>query len=378
MNKISRPALVVLMLFLTPLLFAQAPAIDLKALKDEVKLACDNGVKYLRYAQKDGRWQNHPGVTALCLQAIFGSPRRYNEKDGPWVRLPLEYLLSMQQENGAFFDKASRKPTENYVTALSLLALQTLGDPLHAERIGKAQKYLIDIQCDEGEKYDVEKDYFYGGIGYGGDERPDLSNLQLALEALRESGLPADHEVFKKALVFVNRCHDGEGNDLDWVAGSGGFAYSPDLPSNENLPTEKTDGKVVVAYGSMTFAGLKSLIFCNVERDDPRVQETLGWIGKNFAVDRHPFFGQSALYYYYQTMAKALDVLDIQTLEQRDGQSVQSAQIVNWRAELAAELLKRQREDGSWVNDDRKYMEGVPELCTAYAMNALNIVYKGL
>ena len=43
----------------------------------------------------------------------------------------------------------------------------------------------------------------------------------------------------------------------------------------------------------------------------------------------------------------------------------------NWRSELAAALIHRQRSDGSWVNDDRRWMEGDPNLVTSYALLTL-------
>jgi squalene-hopene/tetraprenyl-beta-curcumene cyclase len=353
----------------TPMGTKETSAVDLKSqLKDSINQA----VHYLRKSQKEGAWLKHPGVTALCLQAIFGCYRGYDEKDGPWIRQPVEYLLSCQQSDGSFYDAKSRAPAKNYCTALAILALTATNNPAYKENIARAQQFLIEIQCDEGESYSRDKDYAYGGIGYGGDERPDLSNLQLALEALKASGLPSDHPAFKKAMVFIQRCHDVEGNEMEWAGSSGGFAYSPDLPSNKNLPTDKSGGAVVVPYGSMTFAGLKSLIFCDVDKEDPRVREALQWVGANFSVAEHPNMGQASIYYYYQTMAKALQVAGINEIPRADGT------VINWRQELATELIKRQAEDGHWVNENKKYMEGMPDLCTAYALNALNIVMEGM
>ena len=345
------------------------PSKELKELKADLKASINQSVQYLRDQQKEGKWMSHPGVTALALDAILGCYRGYEENDGPWIREPASWLLSLQQEDGAIYDPNSRAPTKNYVTALSILALKALKNPFHDKAIEKARDFLVGIQVDEGEGYHPEKDYFYGGIGYGGDQRPDLSNLQLALEALHASGLPKDHSTFKKAMIFIRRCHDIEGNSMEWAGSSGGFAYSPDLPTNRNLPTVKEKGEVVVPYGSMTFAGLKSLIYCEVSSDDRRVQMTLDWVSKNYSVADHPKFGQNSIFYYYQTMARALEVAGVNEIKVGDVSR-------DWRADLASELLKRQKKDGSWVNDNPKYMEGVPILCTAYALNALNVIYR--
>ncbi len=43
----------------------------------------------------------------------------------------------------------------------------------------------------------------------------------------------------------------------------------------------------------------------------------------------------------------------------------------DWRAELVAALAKRQQPQGSWVNPADRFMEGDPNLVTAYALLAL-------
>ena len=56
--------------------------------------------------------------------------------------------------------------------------------------------------------------------------------------------------------------------------------------------------------------------------------------------------GSSGLYYYYHTAAKALDAAGVKELTDADGKKH------DWRRDLVAELVKRQRPDGSWVNSD--------------------------
>ena len=48
----------------------------------------------------------------------------------------------------------------------------------------------------------------------------------------------------------------------------------------------------------------------------------------------------------------------------------------NWRAEIIDAILERQREDGSWLNEEDRWMEGQPELVTAYAILALQEAIK--
>ena len=62
------------------------------------------------------------------------------------------------------------------------------------EIIRNGQQFLKGLQIDEQNGYQNDHKY-YGGIGYGGDERPDLSNQYITLEALRATALdPTDPE----------------------------------------------------------------------------------------------------------------------------------------------------------------------------------------
>ncbi len=44
----------------------------------------------------------------------------------------------------------------------------------------------------------------------------------------------------------------------------------------------------------------------------------------------------------------------------------------DWRADLLKELARRQKDDGSWLNDNSRWLEGDPSLVTGYALLALS------
>ncbi len=50
----------------------------------------------------------------------------------------------------------------------------------------------------------------------------------------------------------------------------------------------------------------------------------------------------------------------------------------DWRKDLAGKLLSTQREDGSWVNDNGRWMESNPVLVTAYTVQALEEIYTSI
>jgi squalene-hopene/tetraprenyl-beta-curcumene cyclase len=120
----------------------------------------------------------------------------------------------------------------------------------------------------------------------------------------------------------------------------------------------------------MTYAGIKSLIYCGVSKDDKRIQKALEWIRKHYSVDKNPGMpdlrSEWGLYYYYHSMAKCLDVLGIDLVE--DAAGVKH----DWRKEITEALAKRQRPDGSWVNEKDHWMEGNPNIVTGYALMTLS------
>ena len=116
----------------------------------------------------------------------------------------------------------------------------------------------------------------------------------------------------------------------------------------------------------MTYAGLKSMIYAGVGKDDQRVQAAVKWIRKNYDVKSNPGMGDAGVYYYFHTFAKALEALKLDVVEDEAGQKH------DWRAELIGELAKRQREDGSWVNPNDRWLEGDPNLVTGYVLLTLS------
>src|SRR6185295_18206658 len=95
--------------------------------------------------------------------------------------------------------------------------------------IGDASAFLKKLQWDEEEGKNPKND-FYGGAGYDSSSRPDLSNTQFFLDALKAAGVPKTDPAYKKALIFVSRCQNlkGEHNDQPWAEkiNDGSFIYS--------------------------------------------------------------------------------------------------------------------------------------------------------
>lgn len=327
------------------------------------------GIDYLRSVQNDdGTFGTNagPGGVALITTALLrqGVPR-----DHSLVKSSLAYLESMTNaKTGGIYKPDSTH--QNYETCLAIMCFSEANqDGKYDELLKAAENYVKNVQWG-GPQYSAdESDLNYGGAGYGSHERPDLSNTTFLIDALVASGNDEDSEAIQRALTFVSRAQNFENakNTAPFAAKNpdGGFYYTP-AAGGESQAGE-TDNGGLRSYGSMTYAGLKSMIYAGVSQDDPRVQAALKWLRKNYRLDENPNMGSTGLYYYYHTFAKALAAMDQDFFVDADGTKH------DWRRELLDELSKRQQEDGSWVNTDAgRWLENDAPLVTGYALLALS------
>lgn len=335
----------------------------------------DKAVQFLKSSQQpNGGWSTDktPGVTGVALTGLLRSGR-VSPKD-PVAERALKYIEGLvDPENKHIAGRGAKVQLQNYVTSVNVMALSEANraDKYKAV-IGDAVEFLKKLQWDEGEGKDP-KDPFFGGAGYDSKSRPDMSNTQFFLEALKSAGVPEDDPALKKALVFVSRSQNlkGEHNDQPWakLLNDGSFIYTPAHGGVTKVVDEPLASGEVPGYGSMTYAGVKSLIYAGVSKDDPRVKAAYEWIRKNYTVEDNPGMPPQrrdwGLYYYYHTMAKALDALGVDYVVDAKGQKH------DWRKDLTEALAKRQRPDGSWTGDSR-WMEADPNLVTGYALMALS------
>jgi squalene-hopene/tetraprenyl-beta-curcumene cyclase len=323
-------------------------------------------VDFLRTRQgADGSWsadRKEPGITALVVTAMLRSGRA--TPDDPAVKKGLAFLERFLGPTGGL----TEAPHSVYSTSVALMAYQFANKNGRYNHIIKGgQEFLKSTQWDEGEGKGRESD-FYGGAGYGGqNSRPDLSNTSFMMEALRDTGLSADDPALQKALVFVSRCQNlkSEFNDRPWASmvNDGGFVYT--AANGGSSVADKTADGGLRSYASMTYAGLRSMIYAGLTADDPRVKAAHEFITKHYNLDENPGLGQRGLYYYYQTFAKTLALINKPVLVDSSGTEH------DWRADLVAALAKRQEANGSWVNGTDGFMEGDANLVTAYGLIAL-------
>ncbi len=361
------------------------------SLRLEIEHAIGKGVAFLKKQQdpKTGAWSetDQPALTAMAVAAIAGDPSLANTSPAKYpteIKKGLEFIVSKRKSDGGIYGKG----LATYNTSLSMMALMQGGDSSNDAVIRSARKFLINQQSDFDARGKTDN-VFDGGIGYGGTyAHSDLSNTHLALEALHYSkqylsdtaaGAGEFDLDWGAAIEFVEKCQNSEKtvktlgkeyalNEKD----RGGFVYFPgDTKAGEE---EMPGGKIALrSYGSMSYAGMMSFIYADMDKQDPRVKAAFTWLQQNFSIDENPGLKSQGLYYYYHTMAKALTLYGEETLVLQDGSKIK------WREKLALKLFDDQQRDGSWINQgSSRWWEDDPTLVTAYAVLALEHIHRGL
>lgn len=325
------------------------------------------GISYLRVkgVADDGSYSSHSGVgvTALCTTALLkhGVPA-----EDRVVAKSLKHLETFIQPNGGIYQPESLY--RNYETCLAILCLTEANeDDRYSLVIQRADAFVKGIQWDETEGKS-QADVGFGGAGYGKHKRPDLSNTSFLIDALKAAGNDKDSEAVQRALLFVSRCQnlESEHNTTPFSALSpdGGFYYT--CAAGGTSQAGQTANGGLRSYGSMTYAGLKSMIYAGVGPDDQRVQAANKWVQQHYDLESNPGMGNAGLYYYYHLFAKALHAVGDDVIRSADGVDH------NWRAELLQQLAKTQQSDGSWINANDRWLEGDANLVTGYALLALS------
>jgi squalene-hopene/tetraprenyl-beta-curcumene cyclase len=336
---------------------------------DDIKPIVEKALGFLKGAQKDGGEffpkAGEPGLTALIVASLL---RNGVPADNPVIIKSVGYLEKNVQKDGGVYQRGQA----NYMTCLALVTFKELNTGGKYDKvIDSATRFVKGLQNDSD-----PKSLEHGGVGYDGKSRPDLSNTHFMVEALLAAGVSKDDPAIKKALVFVSRSQNlkSEFNEQPYAAkatedDAGGFVYNPADQDNAKSPKRTAEGGLR-SEGAMTYAGLKSFLYAGVGKDDPRVKAAVAWVRKHYSVTENPGQKDSGLFYYYHTFAKAMDVLGEEPFI--DAKGVKH----DWRQELFDELKKRQKPDGSWANSNTAFLEGVPELATAFALLSLSYCKK--
>ena len=332
----------------------------------EVKAVVDKAYDAIKLKQnEDGSFApklGGPGITALTVAALIRNGRG---ADDPVVAKALKYLETSIKADGGVYDKG----LANYTTCLAIMTFKEANaGGKYTKVIENATKYVKTLQYGDLDAKDVK----FGGTGYDGKSRPDLSNTQFFVEALLAAGTSQDDPAVKKAITFISRSQNlpGEFNDQAYATKAtdddkGGFVYNP-LDQDNAKSEKRTAAGGLRSEGGMTYAGLKSFLYAGVGKDDPRVKAAVNWVKRHYTLEENPGMGKAGLFYYYHTFAKAMTAYGDDVFEDAKGTKHP------WRKELFEKLKASQKPDGTWANDNKAFLENQPELATSFALLALS------
>ncbi len=339
--------------------------------KSRLETVASKGIDFLKTKGQDadGTFSKRagPGITALVVTAML---RHDVDLEDDSLKRGLKALEGFVKPDGGIYGNGRLM---NYETCVAVLAFseanKRAGDGRYAKILEGAKKFLTGMQYGEatGESPD---DPEYGGAGYAGKGRPDLSNTAYLLEALMSLDADGDDPAVRRALIFVSRCQNLDSphnkSALSAKINDGGFFYK--IPSEEELESLDNSNDAergLRSYGSMTYNGLKSMIYAGLTPDDVRVKGATEWIAKHYTLANNPGMGQAGLYYYFHTFGAALKAVGKDTVKTAEGTEH------DWKKELVDRLGDAQGEDGSWKNSNRQWFEDDQNLATAFALLAL-------
>jgi squalene-hopene/tetraprenyl-beta-curcumene cyclase len=357
--------------------------------------ALASATRYLLEKQSDdGAWRSDTyatfkdgtSLTPLAMEALHvldPTTRTLPAADRGTV-----FLASLVQSDG----KIDYGSGPNYPIYSATLAVSVLSRPaLAGQRNSKVRDALL---ADLRRRQLTEElgwqpaDPEYGGWGYcplvpeklkPGEFGPpfiesNISATVFALEALKAAGVPPDDPVWKKALVFVERCQN-YADPADPMFDDGGFFFIYEDPTRNKagLAGKDAAGRIrFYSYGGPTADGVRALLLCGLTADHPRVKAARRWLEAHFDAQKPPgtfakereIDRQGTYFYYCASVGRAFRVLGVQEVETASGK-------VKWAEALADELMKRQQPDGSWSNPFHAYREDDPLAATCLAVMAL-------
>ena len=367
------------------MLFSLVPRVhgaDVPPMVPRIDTALTNAAKFLLAQQSpDGAWRSHrygllkdgPSLTphvALGVHILSA----YEPLAAAAVKDAKAYLDGLLDAD----DHLKRDVDLIYpvYTAAEACRLAELFEDHHAAAVWLA--LLRRQQLTEALEW-RSSDLEYGGWSYAltpphrpaaGRQRGawDWSNLSAtvdALETLHALHAPADDPAFAAALLFIRRCQNlaDDGSVADVKFDDGGFCFSPAEALRNKAGEAGVDARGHTrfrSYGSATVDGVQALQLCGVRDDDPRLLAGRRWLDEHFLADHNPgdFVAanediRDATYFYY---CRGFSRLAMSPAQARG---------------IAEALLRRQRDDGSWVNRFTDGREDDPLVATPPAVEAL-------
>jgi len=290
-----------------------------------VRKAVERGLVYLHSSQnKDGSWgsgrySRHVGITGLGAMAMMSQGNLPGRgKYGDDVRRAVGFIAKNVHPHTGFIGHGDRSRMYGHGFAALALAEACGMDQNEGlrEKLKKAIRLIARAQKSDG--------------GWRYDPNPTgMSDLSvtvcqvMALRAARNAGVKVPKQIIDRAVEYVKKSANPDGSFRYMLSRGSGKSYA------------------------LTAAGLTTL-FGAGEYETPEIKAGVTYLkdapARNFS---HFFYGH---YYAAQAMYQA------------GGEAWK-----NWHAKVAAELLAKQQQDGSWGGEVGN------EYCTAMACIILQI-----
>ena len=179
---------------------------------DKTKAAVDKALDYLKTQQKrDGSWGN-TAVTSFALLAFMANGHLPNQGlYGPEVAKGVRNLLACARDDGYLVGPYGGNM---YCHGMAAVALTQVFGMTGDEEVKKVLKRAIDLIV---KTQNGEGGWRYEPAPTGADISVTIMQV-MALRGAKDSGLHVPDEVMKKAVAYINRCHEPR---------SGGYRYQP-------------------------------------------------------------------------------------------------------------------------------------------------------
>jgi len=328
-----RRAGVALMLLALPLRvgLGASARVSVAELSPQAETAIDKGLRFLAKAQNpDGSWgARYPAaMTGLSMMAFM--LKGYFPERGQHAKTmdrALAWLLKRGKEGGGYFGGTNQGMYEH---ALATLALSEVWGMTNKEEVRDILKRAVNIIL---RAQNSEGGWRYQPQPIDADVSVTVMQI-VALASAAEAGILVPAPVIKRATDYVKKCQ----NPL-----TGGFGYQPG-GRDPSL--------------SSSAAGLLSLLMCG-ERESKEAKRGIQYLARLPKEE----FEKTKFYHYGHYYA-------VQAMYQAGEDYYQ-----DWYPKIHNALLKKQRDDGSWLGDGG---ESDPIYGTAMSILILGVPYRFL
>jgi hypothetical protein len=322
----------------------RSPAADPRPepLVDQVRAAMENGVRYLKGAQRGRNWEgevNIPtqvtgGTTALVLLALLNCGVR---PDDPVVQRGADYLRGLE-------------PQFTYSVGLQTMVFAEVGDPKDLARIQRNVDWLIAARRMDGKDL---RGWTYTAEG-GGADNSNSQYALLGLHAGKQAGAAVSQAVWQSIYEFYHASQQPDG----------GWIYSDRLNQGTSLTMTIAGLSGLSIAGTEVDAGRRKL---NPDGSDPQcgkypendaIRKALAWL----AVEDRA--GDGNRLRFDEPRNAFYSIYGIERAGRLTGQRLLAGH--DWYREGCKFLVGQQHEEGAWYR--RGTHDGWPAISTSFAL----------